>query len=211
MEINNLVKNKTLLKTALTHSSYANEQNLDYNYERLEFLGDSILNLVVSEYLYLNYNLNEGDMSKKRASFVCEEALEFYSKKINLDKNILVGQGSKKSIETSIVADVFESLIGAIYIDSGFDNAKNFVHNTVIPYIKQDREFFSDYKTIIKEVIGEKEALKYVLTKEKGSAHNKTFFVDLVLGNVIYGSGIGKTKKEAEQNAAKNAYKKRVG
>jgi ribonuclease-3 len=211
MKINNLVKDETLLKKALTHSSYANEKKLDYSYERLEFLGDSVLSLIVSEYLYSNYNLNEGDMSKKRASFVCEEALEFYAKKIDLQKHILVGQGSKETIETSIIADVFESLLGAIYIDSGFESAKNFVYKTVIPYIKEEREFFNDYKTIIKEIIGEKEALKYVLKKEKGSAHDKTFYVDLVLGNLIYGKGIGKSKKEAEQNAAKDAYKKRVG
>lgn len=210
MNIKQLIKTNKIYGEAFTHSSYANENNIKFNYERLEFLGDSILNFVVAEYLFLNYNLPEGELSKKRASFVCEDALIHYSNSLNLKKYIKIGQMHKNNVIDSISADIFESLVGAIYIDKGIKEAKKFIYEVVIPHIKNDKTFFNDYKSIIQEIFKEKE-ISYIVTKETGKDHNKTFYVDLSINNIIYGSGVGKTIKEAEQAAAKKAHLKKVG
>ena len=200
---------KDLLMEALTHSSYSNEHKGTINYERLEFLGDAVLELLTSEYFYKNTDYMEGIMTRKRASFVCEQALAHYSKEIGLDKCIRVGHGQEGNINSTIVADTFEAILGAIYISLGYDNAKKFIYDIVVPYIEKDYMFFDDYKTLLQEYVQtDKKSLEYVLISESGEAHNKTFEVEVRIDNIVYGRGIGKSKKEAEQHAAFDAYKK---
>ena len=203
-------ENEELLKTALTHSSYSNEHDAE-NYERLEFLGDSVLQLIISEYYYLNSNCQEGEMSKLRASFVCENALVEYSKKVGIDEHILVGHGQEKDINNTIIADCFESVLGAIYLEHGLAVAKKYIYEVVIPYIKDNYQFMVDYKSLLQELVQtDKKSLEYVLVGEEGPAHDKTFTFEVVIDDIVYGKGTGKSKKEAEQNAALDAYKKSV-
>jgi len=200
-----------LLETALTHSSYAYENSTE-NYERLEFLGDAVLQLITSEYFYSNTNLTEGEMSKIRASYVCEQALAEYSKKIGIDKHIKVGHGQAKNINDTIIADCFESVLGAIYLDQGFDVAKTYVTKIVMPYIESKHTFFGDYKSLLQELVQtDKKSLEYNLINESGPAHDKRFMVEVKIDNIVYGVGVGKSKKEAEQNAAYDAYQLQNG
>ena len=197
-----------LLEIALTHSSYSNEHNVE-NYERLEFLGDAVLQLIVSEYFYKNSNLSEGEMSKTRASYVCEQALAEYAKKIGLNNHIKVGKGQTKDLNDTIIADVFESVLGAIYLDQGFNVAKDYIEKIVIPYIEDKHMFFGDYKSLLQELVQtDKKSLEYILINESGPAHDKRFMVEVRIDNIVYGVGVGKSKKEAEQKAAYDAYKK---
>lgn len=198
-----------LIMEALTHSSYSNEHKDSKNYERLEFLGDAVLELIISEYFYKNTQYKEGIMTKKRASFVCEQALSCYAKEIGIEKYIRVGHGQEGNINDTIIADVFESVLGAIYLTYGYSFAKDYVYKIVVPYIEKDFLFFDDYKTMLQEFVQtDKKSLEYVLVNEYGEAHNKTFEVEVKINNIIYGRGIGKSKKEAEQKAAFDAYKK---
>lgn len=204
------INNKEMLLTALTHSSYANEHDLE-SYERLEFLGDAVLQVIVSEYLFLNENLKEGEMSKKRAAFVCEDALYEYSKIVNYQPFIRVGKGQIHNINETIVADIFEAILGCIYLDCGFDVAKKYIYEIVIPYIEKDHEFLSDYKSKLQEMMQmERKTLDYVVVKEDGPAHDKSFTVEVRVDGMIFGKGVGKTKKEAEQQAAKDAFKRQA-
>lgn len=204
------INNQELMKTAFTHSSYSNE-NHTANYERLEFLGDAVLELVTSDYFYKNTDLKEGDMSKTRASFVCENALATYAKNIGLDKHILVGHGQESNINDTIIADVFESVLGAIYLDCGFLEAKKYADEIILPYIKSGAHFLGDYKSILQELVQtDKKSLNYELVKETGPAHDKTFTVNVIIDGIVYGTGVGKSKKEAEQKAAYDAYQKRA-
>ena len=203
-------KNEELIERALTHSSYSNEQHTK-NYERLEFLGDAVLQLITSEYFYLNSNLSEGEMSKKRASFVCESALATYAKEIGLNKYIRVGHGQANNVNDTIIADVFESTLGAIYLECGFDVAKKYVDEIVLPYVQKGTIFLSDYKSLLQEMVQtDKKSLEYVIVKEEGPAHDKTFTISVVIDGMVYGTGVGKSKKEAEQHAAYDAYQKSV-
>ena len=204
------LKNPELMQVAFTHSSYSNEHHTD-NYERLEFLGDAVLELVTSEYFYLHTNLKEGDMSKTRASFVCENALATYAKNIGLDKYILVGHGQEGKVNDTILADVFESVLGAIYLDCGFLKAKEYADQIILPYIKEGAHFLGDYKSLLQEMIQtDRKSLSYELVRETGPAHDKTFTVNVIIDGIVYGTGIGKSKKEAEQKAAYDAYQKRA-
>lgn len=204
------IKNKELLLEALTHSSYSNEHNCN-SYERLEFLGDAILEAITSEYFFINTNAKEGAMSKTRASYVCEQALAYYSKQIGIDKNIRVGKGQLDNINDTIIADCFESVLGVIFLEKGFEVAKEYVYQTVIPYIKEKKDFLNDYKSLLQELVQtNKKSLEYQVINEFGPAHDKTFEVNVKIDGIIYGRGIGKSKKEAEQNAALDAYKKRA-
>ena len=204
------ISNKELLMNALTHASYANEHDCN-SYERLEYLGDAVLQLIVSEYLYVNESLSEGQMSKKRASFVCEEALYEYSKDINYYPYIRVGKGQLDNITENIIADIFEAILGCIYLDQGFDVAKNYVYKIVIPYIKNNHNFLYDYKSKLQEMMQmEKKTLDYIVVNESGPAHDKIFVVEVKCDNIVYGKGIGKTKKDAEQMAARDALKKQA-
>ena len=204
------IENIELLTIALTHSSYSNEMGGE-NYERLEFLGDSVLQLIMSEYFYKNHDLSEGDMSKTRASYVCENALYEYSKKINLIPYVRVGHGLDHSENETIIADVFEAVLAVIYLDKGFDVAKDYIYKVIIPFVKEKRVFLSDYKSHLQEMVQtEKKSLEYVLIEETGPAHDKRFKVNVLVDNIVFGTGIGRSKKEAEQNAAKDAIKKAV-
>ncbi len=208
----NSFKNQSLLNEAFTHSSYANEHNTPNN-ERLEYLGDAVLELCMSDYLYNNYSLNEGEMTKKRAQSVCEDALVTYADKIGLPKYIKLGHGEELSggrMRHAIIADAFEAFLGAIYLDQGFSRANEFFYMAVVPYIN-DVEFIVDYKSILQErVQADKRSISYYISKEEGPAHNKTFEAVCDMEGIILGRGIGKTKKEAEQNAAKEALNKQA-
>ena len=200
----------SLMQRAFTHTSYANEHNV-LSYERLEFLGDAVLELVTSEYFYLNSTLAEGAMSKKRASFVCEEALATYSKKIGLNKYIRVGNGELNNINDTIIADVFEAVLAVIYLECGFNKAKEYIDKIIIPYINADVHFLEDYKSLLQELVQtDKESWVYDVVDEMGPAHDKTFVVEVKIDGITYGKGIGHSKKEAEQQAARDAYMKRA-
>lgn len=204
------LQNSLNLKTALTHSSYANIQRKECeHYERIEYLGDAVLQLVVSDYLYSNTKLSEGAMSKKRASFVCENALNYYANKINLKPYVKVGP--KLEVNESILADVFEGVIGALFLDRGFEAAKDFIYSVVVVEIKKDMHFFDDYKTLMQEYCQtSRKSINYTVVEEYGEAHDKTFIIELKIDDIIYGKGTGKSKKEAEQKAARDAYEKSV-
>ncbi len=198
-----------LFEIAMSHSSYANEHKDKKNYERLEFLGDAVLELVVSEYLYKNYEQDEGDMTKTRANYVCENANYEYMTKLGLIKYIRVGNGEVGDLKKAIVADIFEAFIGAIYLDQGFDTAKEFILNIVTPYILDKTYFFNDYKSILQEAVQtDKRSLSYDLINESGPAHDKRFTIAVRIDDVIYGKGEAGSKKEACQLAAKEALEK---
>ena len=197
-----------LLDIALTHSSYSNEHECE-NYERLEYLGDAVLQVIISEYLYKTTDLPEGVMSKTRASYVCEKACAEYANKVGYIPFIKLGHGQMNNLNDTIVADVFEAILGCIYLDQGFDVAKKYIHEVIIPYIEEGYQFFDDYKTALQEMVQtDKRSVEYRLVKEEGPAHDKTFEVDVVIDDIVYGHGVGKSKKEAEQNAAYDAFSK---
>ena len=202
------VRNKDLLLTALTHSSYANEHHCK-SYERLEFLGDAVLQILMSDYLYNNMDLSEGNMSKIRASYVCEAACAFYAKRLDYFSYIRVGHGQLGKINDTIVADIFESIIGCIYLDLGIDAARDLFNKVVIPCVEEHDMFFGDYKSKLQEMVQtDKKSLEYRVIKEVGPAHDKEFTVEVVVDNIVYGKGVGKSKKEAEQKAALDAINK---
>lgn len=207
-------KNPALLNEALTHSSYANEhksQHIKYN-ERLEFLGDSVLSIVVSDYIYKNCpELPEGELTKLRASLVCEKSLYEFAKKIDLGKYLILSKGERNNggaDRPSILSDAFEALIAAIYIDGGIEPASKHILNFVIPAIKNSKKKkINDYKTTLQEIIQKNpgEKLEYVLVKESGPDHNKHFVVEVHLNSNVIGKGGGRSKKDAEQQAAREA------
>lgn len=202
-------KNKKLLSVALTHSSYANEHKGCENYERLEFLGDAVLEVITSEYFYLHTDYKEGQMTKLRASYVCEKALATYAKEIGIDKEIKLGHGQMHNLNDTIIADVFEAVVGAIYLDQGFDVVKNYIDTIIVPYIKKNIDFNVDYKTKLQELVQTgKKSLEYEIVNEYGEAHKKVFEVVVKIDDIIYGRGKGSSKKEAEQMAALDAYNK---
>lgn len=201
--------NIKLYLTAMSHSSYANEHKDKKNYERLEFLGDAVLELAVSEYLYKNYEQDEGDMTKMRANYVCEEANYEYMNKLGLIKYIRVGNGEVTDIKKAIIADIFEAFIGALYLDQGFMKAKEFVLEVVTPYIINRTSFFNDYKSILQEAVQtDRRSLVYELVDERGPAHAKEFTIVVRIDDVVYGKGTAGSKKEACQLAAKATLEK---
>lgn len=205
-------KNAALLKEALTHSSFVNGKNHHSN-ERLEFLGDSVLSVVVSKYLFENLSDRpEGQLTKLRASIVCEHALFPFAEKIGLGDAILMGKGEENTggrHRRSILADAFEALIAAIYLDGGLEAASDFI----IPFIpsvetlKSGKLLIGDYKTILQEIIQQnpEEKVVYEMAGESGAAHNRLFTSNVLLNGQVIGTGSGYSKKEAEQNAAKEA------
>ncbi len=196
--------NIKLYEVAMSHSSYSNEHKDKKNYERLEFLGDAVLELVVSEYLYKNYEQDEGNMTKTRANYVCEEANYEYMSNLGLIKYIKVGNGEIDNIKKAIVADIFEAFVGAIYLDQGFLRAKEFVLDVVTPYILNKTNFFNDYKSILQEAVQtDRRSLVYELVDERGPAHDKSFTIVVRIDDVMYGRGTAGSKKEACQLAAK--------
>ena len=209
-------KNKQYILEALTHSSYSNE-NKSYAFnERLEFLGDSVLGIIISDYLFKNETeLPEGELTKLRANIVCEESLSEVSKKIELGTHMLLGKGEEATggrERVSILADAVEAVIAAIYLDGGIENARKFVL-TQMDEIIQDSikgRIFRDYKTHLQEVIqsqGETNII-YDLVEEIGPDHNKKFVMQVKLNDEVLGTGEGKRKKEAEQSAAKQALRR---
>lgn len=213
-DLNIKVNNLELYETALTHTSYANENNV-ISYERLEYLGDAVLELVMSDYLYNNTNYQEGEMTKLRAHYVCENALYEYSSKIGLNEYLKLGHGEEASggkFRKTIVADIYEAFIGALYLDQGIDIAKKFIYETAIPYLEDHKlNFYDDYKSELQELVQtDKRSLEYVIIDEQGPAHNKTFTAIVKIDDVIYGKGVAHSKKEAEQEAAKSALEKSI-
>ncbi len=201
--------NTHLYELAFIHESYSNENGLGECYERLEFLGDAILDLVVSEFLYnFDHNLTEGQLTRMRSNYVCKKALYTYSIELGFDKCIKLGASlefSRREID-SIISDVFESFIGALYLDLGLDNVKEFISNTVIPHIENQNIFFYDYKSELKQLYDQKGLdITYELINEEGVPHKKTFTMAAIINGKTYGTGTGGSKKEAEQNAAKIA------
>jgi len=205
-------KDKTYIQTALTHSSFANEHK-EFNYnERLEFLGDSVLGLVVSDYLFRARNdLPEGKLTRLRANVVCEESLSAVARKINLGDHLFLGKGEKASggsNRDSILADATEAVIAAIYLDGGFDQAKDFILSNLRDTIAKniDGNIFRDYKTILQEIIqGNNGKISCKLVGESGPDHNKEFEMQVKCGQETIGIGKGKNKKEAEKEAARDA------
>lgn len=205
-----------LLEVALTHSSYANEKrNVKFN-ERLEFLGDSVLQLIITEYLFCKYkSKEEGELTKKRAIIVCENSLYEIAKKWNLGSYINMSKGEELTggrSRVSILADCVEAILAAVYLDKGFETTKEFIYNNFIETIEKaiKNQIILDYKTKLQENIqqrGETE-IKYNLVKYEGPPHRRKFFIELVVNNQLVGNGMGFSKKEAEQNAAKMALKR---
>ncbi len=203
---------ESLYRKAFTHTSFANEHGL-VSYERLEYLGDAVMELVISEYLYKNTDNSEGEMTKLRSYYVCENAHYEYSKKLGLNEYLLLGHGEEETggrDRKAIVADIYEAFIGAIFLDQGFEYAKNFIYKYVIPIIEDKSNcFFNDYKSVLQEFVQtDKRSLVYQVVDESGPAHNKTFTIVVKIDDIIYGKGIAGSKKEAEQLAAKDALQK---
>lgn len=210
--INYSFRDPSLLKCAMTHTSYANEhrkQHIKHN-ERLEFLGDAVLELASSEYLYRKYpDKSEGELTKMRASIVCEPTLALCAQDWNLGKYLLLGKGEENNggrKRASIISDAVEALIGAIYLDSGFTNAKEFVFHYILKDV-ENKKLFYDSKTILQEIVqgqnlGE---VKYELLREEGPDHDKSFYVAVKVADNHIAEGCGHTKKAAEQQAAYKA------
>lgn len=201
--------NRRLLTQALTHSSYANEHRMDKMAcnERLEFLGDAVLELLSSEFLFDHFpQMPEGDLTKTRARMVCEPALAYCAREISLGDYLLLGKGEEATggrMRESVVSDAFEAVIGAIYLDGGLANAKEFVHRFVMNDM-ENKQLFYDSKTILQEMVQAqaRHNVEYLLLKEEGPDHNKTFEVSALLDGREIGRGSGRTKKAAEQVAA---------
>lgn len=201
-----------LYEEAFTHTSFANEHNCN-SYERLEYLGDAVLELIMSEYLYKNMDYQEGLLTKIRAQYVCEDALYEYSIKLGLNNYLKLGRGEEENggrMRKAIVADIFESFIGAMFLDQGLDKVKIFIYSEIIPMLeKKQIHLERDYKSILQELVQtDKRSLEYVVVSETGPAHNKTFTVEVKIDNIVYGKGTAHSKKEAEQLSAKDALKK---
>ena len=206
-------KNITLLQNALSHSSYANERwhdSLKSN-ERLEFLGDSILGMVTAEYLFRNFPQRpEGELTRMRADMVCERALARVAERIDLGKHLLLGHGEEAGggrNRDSILADAVESVIAACFLDGGMDAARNFINTFVLTEVPVQKLRNTDYKTALQELVQQKknQVLSYVLVGESGPDHDKQFQVEVKLNGRVVGTGVGKSKKRAEQMAAQTA------
>ena len=210
--IDHVFRDKSYLETAITHSSYANERGRGIRYnERQEFLGDSVLSVIVSDYLYKSTHLAEGDLTKLRAALVCEKSLCGFARGIGLGDCLLLGKGEEQTggkDRPSILADAFEAVIAAVYLDAGLEAARGFV----LPFVdsalagEQDKPF-RDYKTLLQEIVQQNpgETLSYVLAEESGPAHDRRFTVEVHLNSNCIGRGAGRSKKNAEQQAAKEA------
>ncbi len=195
---------------SLSHSSYANEHNCSSN-ETMEFLGDSVLDLCMAHYLFLNEAITEGAMTKKRATYVCEEALSLYATKLGLGKFLKLGVGEDANggrERAALLADAFEAVLGAVFLDGGFDKCYDVIKKIVIPFL--ELVDVSDYKSRLQEFLAaDRRAIFYKLLREDGPPHDKTYeFAAVLDDNIVMGVGIGKTKKDAEQNAAKQALNK---
>ncbi len=203
---------RELLRQAMTHSSFTNEQKIrkKKNYERLEFLGDAVLELVSSEFLFReNQTMSEGELTKKRASMVCEPSLAYCARDLELGKFMRLGRGEECTGgrgRDSIISDVMEAVIGAIYIDGGMENARQFINRFVLSDL-EDKQLFYDSKSSLQEVLQGRlrKDFHYELMEESGPEHNKLFRVSVYMEEELLGRGEGRTKKAAEQQAAYKA------
>lgn len=206
---------KTLLEHALTHSSYAFEKKMSplSNNERLEFLGDAVLQIVMSTHLYNTHpKMDEGDLSRLRAKVVCEDSLAYVSRILKTGPFLILGRGEEKMgghDRDSILADSYEAILGAIYLDGGLDPARDFIFYSLVPHIDRISKSIevSDYKTALQEEIQKtsKLPIKYLTIEETGPAHDKRFVVEVTHNNKTLGKGSGRSKKDAEQQAARAA------
>ena len=209
-------RDQTLLRQALTHSSFSNEQKINRypDYERLEFLGDAVLELVSSDYMFHeNPRMSEGELTKRRSSIVCEPALAFCARQIGLERFILLGKGEEATggrKRDSIISDVMEAVIGAVYLDSGIEEARNFIRRFILSDLEH-KQLFYDAKTILQEEVQKENCglLRYELIREEGPEHDKNFVVEALIGDRKAGTGTGHSKKAAEQQAAYAALLKR--
>ena len=207
-------KDRRLYETAFSHSSYVNEHRRKEDYERLEFLGDAVVDLVVADYLYSNLTVDEGNMTKYSPNYVCENGLSIYSTDSGLTEYMKLGHGEQneeKRYTKAIVADIFEALLGAIYVDLGYATARRVALSIIVPYIERKATFFSDYKSALQEAVqSHRKSVEYILLNEEGPAHDKTFTFEVRVDGIKFGEGTAKSKKEAEQVAAKTALDKLV-
>lgn len=208
-------KNMHIYDTAFSHSSYCNEHNLKEDYQRLEFLGDKVLDLIMSDYLYNTTDYEEGKMTKVRSMYVCENALYEYALLLDFPSYVKVGKGEELSggkKRKAILADMFESFLGAVYLDQGYLKAREIVYDIAIPFIKKTPEiFFMDYKSELQELVQTtKKSVIYDLIKEEGPSHDRTFTMNAIVDGIVLGTGVAKSKKEAEQEAARQALLKQA-
>ena len=209
-------RNLSLLQNALTHSSYANERwhNSLLSNERLEFLGDSILGMLVAEYLFRNFpNRPEGELTRMRADMVCEKTLAAAANRIGLGEHLLLGHGEEQGggrSRDSILADAVESVIAACFLDGGVDAALKFVQQFILVEVPVSKLHNADYKTQLQELVQQKknQVLSYALVGQSGPDHDKQFDVEVSLNGAVVGSGSGSSKKRAEQDAARTAIEK---
>ena len=195
---------------ALTHTSYSNENEECESYERLEFLGDAVLEIIISDYLYNEKHLKEGTMTKMRASYVCEAACSTYARDLELDKYIRLGSGEVEA-NTTIIADVFEAFVAALYLDQGLEFTKELVMNIIKKYINENVDFLHDYKSELQELVQTvRKSVTYEVIAEEGPAHDKRFTCQVLVDGIIMGVGKGSSKKTAEQEAAKIALSKQA-
>ncbi len=206
------IENKELFKKAFIHKSWAVEHKKDVHNERLEFLGDSVLAVIVAEYLYKNFpEKDEGELSKMKSVLVSKVQLAKWAKEIKLDQYVLISKSEEKSggrKKESILASVFEALLGAIYLDSGIEECKKFMYKNFLSTTKEVE--IQDYKSILQEIVQKyyKKLPQYTIVKETGPDHNKKFDCVVKIDEEVIGFGVGKTKKQAQQNAAKEAIEK---
>jgi len=203
--------NIVLYETAFTHTSYSNEHKSVEHYEKLEFLGDAVIDLIISDYLYNLHTLEEGEMTKIRASYVCENALATYAIDLEFPKYIRVGSGEDFSENHTVLADIFEAFTGAMYLDLGYSKTKEIILKIIVPYIEKKISFLEDYKSKLQELVQTfKKSVEYRIVKEEGPSHNKKFTCEVLLDNVVMGRGISSSKKASEQQAAKDALRKQA-
>lgn len=210
------VNDEKMIHQAFMHSSYAHEHKGRHDNERLEFMGDAVLQLWSSNAIF-PLNLNEGQMTRLRSQLVCEGALAEYGRELHLNDFLLLGAGEEKTggrNKDAIIADMFEAFLGALYLDQGYDAADRFLHLAMDPYIVHpaDSEVFKDYKTKLQEYVqtDRRKSVRYELVSETGPSNSPTFTMNAIVDDLIMGTGTGSSKKQAEQNAAKNAFEKLV-
>lgn len=204
--------NINLYYEAFTHTSFSNENTSFANYERLEFLGDAILEFIISEYLYKERQYPEGVMTRIRSRYVCEEALATYARDLKFEKDIKLGGSELESgPNDTIMADVFEAFIAATYLDKGLEFTKELVLNIITKYINKNVDFLHDYKSTLQELVQtDKKSVIYEIISESGPAHDKTFVCQVKVDGIVLGEGTGSSKKSAEQAAAKEALSKQA-
>lgn len=204
--------NINLYYEAFTHTSYSNENPSFTSYERLEFLGDAILEFIISDYLYKERHLTEGVMTKMRANYVCEEALATYAHDLKFEEDIKLGSGELETgPNNTILADVFEAFVAAMYLDIGFEKTQEMVLKIMLKYITKGVDFLHDYKSTLQELVQtDKKSVVYEIISEEGPAHNRRFECAVKVDGHILGRGIGSSKKASEQEAAKAALAKQA-